>query len=126
MAIHTTAAKDALCNGIKDTIDADLSAGTIKLYLANETTLVSTVVLQYPCGVVSGGVLTFSTTMADSGAVGNASPVAHFKVTDNSGDEVFSGTVTGIGGGGEIELDDTTIDNGDTVTITSLTWTAPS
>jgi hypothetical protein len=60
---------------------------------------------------------------ASADATGTA---AHFRVYKNDGTTcVIQGTVTGTGGGGDMELNNTSIAATQTVTITSFTLNAP-
>lgn len=57
---------------------------------------------------------------------GAAAGVAQsFRVVNRDGETVFDGAVTATGGNGELELDNTNIAAGQTVTITGLTYTQP-
>lgn len=49
-----------------------------------------------------------------------------FRIVDRDGNTVYDGAVTGSGGGGELELDNVSIADGQTVTITALTFTQPA
>lgn len=63
---------------------------------------------------------TWEDTSAD--ATGTA---GHFRITDNGGSTVhIQGTVTATSGGGDIELDNTSISSGQTVTISTFTISA--
>jgi hypothetical protein len=60
-------------------------------------------------------------------AVGVAAGAAgYFRMSDNSGDVTMQGTVTVTAGGGDLELNTTTIAIGTTVEITSGTLTMPA
>ncbi len=48
------------------------------------------------------------------------------RIVNRDGATVFDGEVTGTGGGGEIELDNVNIASGQTVTVSSLTYTHPA
>lgn len=74
---------------------------------------------------VAGAVISKSGTWQDPSA--NASGTAGwFRITDSLGTSNFDGAVTGTGGGGEMELDTTSIVAGGVVTVTSFTWTEPA
>lgn len=63
---------------------------------------------------------TWSDTSAD-----NAGTAAHWEIMDSGGTTCHAqGTVTVTGGGGDLTLDDVTIEAGQTVTISSFTITA--
>jgi hypothetical protein len=75
-------------------------------------------------GAASSGTATANSITADSSATGGTA--ALFKVQDRDNQEIFRGSVTAVGGGGDIELSSTSIGAGDTVSISSLTYTAPN
>jgi len=54
-----------------------------------------------------------------------AGTVAIFAVQQNDNTAVFQGTVTATGGGGDIILSSVAIGQGDTISISSLTYEAP-
>jgi hypothetical protein len=58
--------------------------------------------------------------------VSAAGTIAQFTVYDCNGNPVFSGSVTLTGSGGDIQLSSVTYNVGDTIDITSLTYTAPN
>lgn len=62
-----------------------------------------------------------------TGTADAAGTAGHFRLKD-SGDTNchMQGSVTGSGGGGELELDNTAITLGQTITITAFTLTAPN
>lgn len=63
---------------------------------------------------------TWQDTSADA-----AGTAAHYRLYASDGTTCHQqGTVTVSGGGGDLTLDDVTIEAGQTVTITSWTWTA--
>lgn len=85
----------------------------------------ATLTLSDPCGTVSNGVLTFSSITSDTNATGNASAVATATL-QTSADTVCvhcavaaSGSDINLSGG-------LTIGAGDTVSCSSLTYTAPA
>ncbi len=59
-----------------------------------------------------------------SGAAVAAGTAAHFRVVDNAGTTChIQGSVTATSGGGDMELDNTNIANGQTVTVNTFTIT---
>ena len=72
----------------------------------------------------SGGTKALSGTWQDSSANATGT-AAHFRIYDSGGSTChIQGTVTATSGGGDIELQNTSINSGQTVTITSFTLTA--
>lgn len=64
---------------------------------------------------------TWQDTSADA-----AGTVGHFEIRSNGGVPAIRGTVTLTGGGGDISLDQVTLNAGQSVTITSFSLTAPN
>ena len=134
MAIHlSTAAQNAAANAVVDLIDGG-SPGTIKIYTgsqaatANSTpagTLLATIAWANPAfGNASSGVAT-ATNPAAVNASGTGT-AGCFLVEDSSGANVFDGTVTATGGGGDLTLSTTSLVSGSPVDITSFTVTMPA
>ena len=73
----------------------------------------------------SGGSKALSGTWQDASADATGT-AAHFRIYKNDGTTcIMQGTVTATGGGGDMELNNTSINSTQTVTITSFTLTAP-
>lgn len=75
-------------------------------------------------GVATGLGVPLSTT-GESGA-GAGTAAQSCRVVNRNGDTVFDGSVTASGGGGQVELDNVSIANGQTVNLSSLTYTHPA
>lgn len=119
---HNEDTRTAIAESVLATIDADSLPGN--LIFKEGTTIIATLVLTYPAGVVSAGTLTFSPINPDTSAI--AGTIDNYVITDNSNNEVLYGTVTVIGGGGDITLTSVTIETDDTVGLTELYYVAPS
>jgi hypothetical protein len=112
-------------------IDAGAGAGLFRIYDGTRpatggaaTNLLAELTFSDPsAGAPSGGVLTFSAIADDTSA--NATGTATwFRIVDSTGAFVMDGSVTATGGGGDLELNTTSIVAGGTVSITSATITA--
>jgi len=115
-------------NNIADTVLADIDAGTagaLKLYTAADAE-VADLTLADPAGTVSGAVLTFdcSPALEDSAPTGSASPVTNAKIMTSAAANVLLCSV-GTSGADINFAGGVTFSSGDTVQITSLTYTAP-
>ena len=125
---HSATLRNTLATAVKDAIDGGAGAGKLVFRLsgtvASPGTAAATLTLSDPCGTVSGAVLTFSAITSDTNATGNASAVAaatlqtsadtvclHCAVAASSSDINMSGGLT--------------VGAGDTVSCSSLTYTAP-
>lgn len=126
---HITALRTTLATAVRDAIDGGVGAGKLVFRLSGTVsapgTAVATLTLSDPCGSVTNGVLTFSAITSDTNATGNASAVAnatlqtsadsvqvHCAVAASSSDINMSGGLT--------------VAAGDTVSCSSLTYTAPA
>lgn len=135
MATRTAdAARNAATDAVVDRIDLGAAAGTLKIMSgtqpadaddAGSGTLLCTVTLGDPAyGAASAGAAALSGTPSGTAvADGNA---GWFRVEDSNGGNVFDGSVTATGGGGDLELDNVSIATGQTVTITSLPFSTPA
>jgi hypothetical protein len=125
---HSATLRNTMATSVLTSIDAGAGAGKLVFRLTGSVgspgTAVSTLTLSDPAGTVSGAVLTFSAITSDTNATGNASPVAaatlqtsadsvslHCAVAASDSDINMSGGLT--------------IGAGDTVSCSSLTYTAP-
>ncbi len=110
-----TAAKLEIRTGAQPATCAAASSGTVLATMSLPT--------DYLAAASSGtkGILgTWQDASAD--ATGTA---AHFRIFDTPGTTChMQGSVTATSGGGDIELDNTSISSGQTVTITTFTMTA--
>ena len=124
---HITALRTTIATAVRDAIDGGAGAGKLVFRLsgtvASPGTAVATLTLSDPCGTVSSGVLTFSAITSDTNATGNASAVANATL-QTSADSVqlhcavaASGSDINLSGG-------LTVGAGDTVSCSSLTYTA--
>ena len=130
----STAARNAAADAVVDLIDAGAGAGTIKIYTGAQPatgndegsgTLLATVAFADPAfGAASTGVAT-ATDPAAVTASGTGT-AASFVVEDSTGANVFNGTVTATGGGGDLQLSSTALAAGITVDVTSFTYTMPA
>lgn len=137
MAIRlATIARNASANAVVDLLDAGAGAATLKIYSGarpatpNDTpagTLLATVVFADPAfgnaGAVTPGVASATDPAAVTGVADGEAGC--YVVEDSTGANVWDGTVTETGGGGDLELATTTISDGVSVDITSFDYTQP-
>ena len=118
---HHATIRNTLVDAVLTAIDQDVGAGALEITTAVDALLV-TIPLADPAGTVSGAVLTFDTTPQIEATASGTGDAAKFIITDNSGDEIFYGSVAASGA--DINLSSIGITSGDTVAITSLTYTS--
>lgn len=91
----------------------------------------NTVIIQFSgvsFGAASSGTVSASSTphAGSASGGGDADTARLYDAAGSSGEEVTGLTVTETGGGGDIELDNTNINSGQQVEITSIDITEPS
>lgn len=123
MAItHTTAVRNGLAEDISTAVDAGAGAGQVVIMTSGDVEVATLTMGDPAFGAASNGTITANAISDDTNATGGTA--ALFKVTDSVGTEVYRGDVTVTGGGGDLELSSLSIGAGDTVSISSLTYTA--
>lgn len=126
MAItHVTAIRNTMADAVVDAIDSGTTDATGDLvFMTSGDVEVATLAMTNPAfGAAAAGVATAAAISDDASATGGT--VALFKLQDRDNGEVLRGTVTATGGGGDIELSSLSVGAGDTVSMSSLTYTAP-
>jgi hypothetical protein len=126
MAItHSTAMRTVLADAVDTAINT--GAGTATLVIKDGAAALATINLQNPAfGAASSGVITLAGVPLSDASADATGTADSFDIEDRDGTVVISGTVTASAGGGDIELDNTSINITQSVEITSLTYTAPA
>jgi hypothetical protein len=116
---HPTAQRSAFALSVLSTIDDGTGNGQCVLKVS--TTASSTITLNKPSFTEASGVLTLDASgpPEDSSATGNAGSVDNFSFQRSDGTVAFNGVVPG-----DMTLSKNPIDPGDTVQLTSYTYTA--
>lgn len=119
---HVTAVRNTLANAITTAVDAGVGAGQVVIMTSGDVEVATLTMSDPSFGAAASGAITANAISDDTSATGGTA--ALFKVTDSDGTEVYRGTVTATGGGGDLELSSLAIGAGDTVSISSLVYTA--
>ena len=134
MAIRLAAlSRSAAADAVVDRIDGG-SPGVLKIYSGSlganadtdpAGTLLATITWANPAfGAASSGVATATDPVAvNASATGTA---GCFMVETSAGANVFDGTVTATGGGGDLTLSTVSLVSGSPVDITAFTYTQPA
>lgn len=112
---------------IRDTMANDVGNALAngKCVLKEGATVICTIALgATPFGAASGGTITLNGTPSGTASASTTNGVDTFEMQDSGGAIVYTGTVTVTGGGGDMEISNTTIVANETVTITSHSYTA--
>lgn len=137
----STAARNAACDAVVDLVDGGTGPGVIRVYTGSQPatpatspsgTLLAEFTLSDPAfGGAANGVAALDVTPAltDTGITDGTA--GWFRILDSTeaagtGLGIIDGTVTATGGGGQLELNTTTISTGVNVEITSGSVTMPA
>lgn len=116
---HGASTRSNLATQVLDDIDIG-TAGSL-IFRTAAAAEVATLILSTISGVVAGAVLTFNAVNDDANATGGTT--TNFTIENSSSVMILAGSVALTGG--DINLSSTNISAGDTVSVTSLTYTAP-
>lgn len=124
---HVTAVRNGLADYIDNYINTTGSANAGgKLRLRDGTSTIVDFAFSNPAfGAASSGAITLADTpiAATAGASGD---VDNAQILDRDEAVVLSCSVTGVGGGGDIEVSNVSIANGQDCSLTGLSYTAPA
>lgn len=119
---HLTAVRTGIADYVVDLIDAGAGAGTLVFNTSGDVEVATLTFSDPAFGAAVNGVATASSITSDTSATGGT--VAKFVVKDSNGTVVFSGAVGTSGS--DINLSSLSVGAGDTVSVSSLTYTAPA
>jgi hypothetical protein len=123
---HSTTARDAATNAVVDLLDGAGSKLVFRLSgsIGSPGTAVATLTCATPAfGASSSGTATAGAITSDTNATGNASPVATASL-QTSGDTLHIHCAVAASGSDVNMSNGLTVANGDTVSCSSLTYTA--
>jgi hypothetical protein len=114
-------------NTLADAIDTAIGASGNLVFYVTTTEVATCPFSATAFGAAAAGVITAAAITDDSSATGNASAVNKVDMETSGGTPIVScSNITAASGGGEIEISGgTTIGAGATVSVSSLTYTAP-
>jgi len=123
---HPTLIRDLIADTVVDQIDAGGSAGSLIFYTSNGGTALATLTFSATAFNASANGTAAAATITSNTNTG-AGTVTWFEVQDSSGNTIFEGDVTSDDvGTGSIQLSSVALGTGDTVSVSSLTYTAPN
>jgi hypothetical protein len=122
MAItHSTTIRNAIADLVVDAIDT-AGPGTLEFQTSGDAEVATLTFSATAFGAATGGTATAAAITSDSDATGGT--VAKFVVKSGTPADIFSGAVATSGS--DINLSSLTVGAGDTVSISSLTYSAPA
>lgn len=124
---HVTALRNTLADAVDNYLNTTGSADAGgDLVIRDSTSVLVTFAFANPAfGAASSGVITLASVpiAATAGAAGTAD---NAQLRDRANAAAIDCSVTATGGGGDIEVSNTSIASGQSCSLTSLTYTAPS
>jgi hypothetical protein len=122
---HSATVRDALANEIASLVDTGVGANaTLEFQTSGDIEVATCNFSATAFGAASSGVITANAISSDISATGGT--VAKAVIKDKDGDIILSGSVTTSGGGGDVIMSSLSVGAGDTVSVSSLTYTAPN
>jgi len=124
---HDPEIRDLIADTVTGAVDAGGAAGTLNFYTTNGGTLLATLTFTFPnaFGTAASGTAAAASITEDANTA--AGTVAWFEVHDSNGNTIFEGDVTSDDvGTGSILLSSVALGTGDTLSVSSLSYSAPS
>lgn len=119
---HPTTVRNTLANTVVDLLDAGAGAGTLVFQTSGDVEVATLTFSDPAFGNAASGTATANAITDDSSATGGTTD--RFDAQDSDATDVFFGSVGTSGQ--DINLSSVVIGAGDTVSVTSLTYTAPA
>ena len=119
---HPTAVRNTLADAVVDLIDAGAGAGTLQFQTSGDVEVATLTYSDPAFGAAAAGTATANSITSDTNATGGT--VAKSRSYDSDSTEVFA---TAVGtSGSDINLSSLSVGSGDTVSMSSLTYSAPA
>jgi hypothetical protein len=121
---HPTAVRTGICNFVVDQLDEGTPPGTLVFQTSGDVEVATLTFSNTAFGAAANGVATANAITQDASATGGT--VAKARLKNAAGTDKIIYSVTATGGGGDIELNTVVVLAGQSVAVTSLTYTAPA
>jgi hypothetical protein len=121
---HPTAVRNALADLVVDLLDGGAGDATLEFQTSGDVEVATLTFAATAFGAASSGTATAAAIVSDTNATGGT--IAKALAKDGDGTEIFACSVTQTGSGGDIELSSVVVSAGQTVSVSSLTYSAPA
>jgi hypothetical protein len=118
---HPAAVRTVLADAVVDRLDLGAGNGVLVMQTAASATVATLTFTKPAFGAAASGVATAAAITSDTNAVGGT--ITKFEARDSTNAVCFLGSV-GVGTG-DIQLSSVIVSAGQTVSVSSLTYTAP-
>lgn len=120
---HPTAVRNGIADFVVDQLDEGTPPGKLVMQTSGGSSVATLTFSNTAFGSASSGVATAASITSDTNAVGGT--IAKAELRNAAGTAKVLCSVTATGGGGDIQLSSVVVSAGQTVSMTSLTYTAP-
>lgn len=120
---HSTAARNAIADLIDSLINTGAAVSKLRVR-DGSTTIIDFNFADPAFGAASGGIITLNGTPIATQALADGPSVDNFQLLDQDGTLVISGSVTAVGGGGDIEITNINVALDQDCSLDSLTYAA--
>lgn len=121
---HPTAVRDGITNFVVDQLDEGTPPGNLVFRTSGDVEVATLPFSNTAFGASSGGTATAATITDDTSATGGT--IAKATLENAAGTIKVTCSVTNTSGGGDIELSNVVVSAGQTVSMSSLTYSAPA
>lgn len=121
---HPTAVRNGIADFVVDQLDEGSPPGHLVFQTSGDVAVATLTFAATAFGAASGGTATAAAIVSDSSAAGGTITKARLK--NAAGTDKIICSVTATGGGGDIELSSVVVSAAQTVSMTSLTYSAPA
>jgi len=121
---HPTAVRSGIADFVVDQIDEGTPPGTLVFQTSGDVEVATCTFGNPAFGAASSGTATANAITDDTSATGGT--IAKARLKNQAGTDKIICSVTATGGGGDIELNSVSVSAGQTVSVTSLTYSAPA
>lgn len=122
---HITALRSALAETVRSAINGGASNSSLVLR-DGSTTAVTFDIGATPFGAASSGIITLGGVPIDQAASASVTELDNFQLKDGDGTTQITGSITAVGMGGDIEVTNVNVANGQDCTLESMTYEAPA
>lgn len=120
---HPVAVRTGLADFVVDQLDEGTPPGTLVMQTAGDVEVATLTFANPAFGAAAAGTATAGAIASDTSATGGT--IAKARLKNAAGTDKIICSVTATGGGGDIELSSVIVSAGQTVSLTSLTYSAP-
>ena len=120
---HPTTVRNALADYVVDQIDLNTPPGKLVMQTAGGATVATLTFANPAFGSAAAGTATANAIADDTNAVGGT--IAKGELRNGAGTAQALFSVTATGGGGDIQMNSVVVSAGQTVRVSSLTYSGP-